>query len=312
MLRPRTRRGTIAGLALLLLALLMPATALGAADLSITNTDDADPVTEGDAFTYVIDVANAGPDTAGGVQVIDRLHAKLDFVQAVVPSGGSCGLAGREVTCNLGAIDSGRSGRARIRVRPTVAGTFTNTARVSSNEPDPAHENNSATATTTVLAAPVCAGRKATIVGTEGNDSIPGTDKVDVIVALGGNDSIEGLRGNDVVCGGAGDDAVKGHGGNDTVRGGAGDDAVRGGGGNDNLRGGGGADDVQGGTADDLLEGVGGSDVLSGVGGATCSAGAAAKTRCAAAAERTPARAAAARTSSRAAENALGARAPSQ
>ena len=39
-----------------------------------------------------------------------------------------------------------------------------------------------------------CQGRKATIVGTDGNDVIYGTNGSDVIVAKGGRDQVYGLR----------------------------------------------------------------------------------------------------------------------
>lgn len=77
-----------------------------------------------------------------------------------------------------------------------------------------------------------CDGQTATIVGTDGPDSIFAPDSNDVIVGLGGDDVIVGQGGNDVICGNDGNDDIQGdfvanrgfqH-GNDRVFGGSGDD----------------------------------------------------------------------------------------
>lgn len=86
-------------------------------------------------------------------------------------------------------------------------------------------------------AAPRCAGRRATIVGTRGRDRIRGTRRRDVIVAGGGNDVIRAGRGNDLVCAGAGKDRVSGGPGRDRLFGGSGNDRIKGDGGRDFCRG---------------------------------------------------------------------------
>ena len=57
---------------------------------------------------------------------------------------------------------------------------------------------------------PTCFGRRATLVGSSGNDVIEGTSRRDVIVAGAGNDVIRSLGGVDFVCGGAGNDRLYG------------------------------------------------------------------------------------------------------
>jgi Ca2+-binding RTX toxin-like protein len=110
---------------------------------------------------------------------------------------------------------------------------------------------------------PRCHGRKATIVGTNGDDVIRGTDKPDVIVALGGSDTIYAGLGNDLVCAGAGDDLVHGGRGNDLLDGGSGTDRVFGDLGDDRATGGGGDDDeVSGGLGIDTVSGGPGNDDL--------------------------------------------------
>ncbi|HSK15218.1 MAG TPA: M36 family metallopeptidase [Gaiellaceae bacterium] len=73
---------------------------------------------------------------------------------------------------------------------------------------------------------PMCFGRPATIVGTEGRDRLRGGDGPDVIVGLGGDDTIDAGGGNDRICAGAGDDVIKGGGGRDLIDAGPGDDGV--------------------------------------------------------------------------------------
>jgi hypothetical protein len=123
---------------------------------------------------------------------------------------------------------------------------------------------------------PSCDGRTATIVGTNGDDSLNGTAGPDVIVGLKGDDSINGLEGDDAICGGKGDDdALMGHAGNDRIFGQQGADRMDGGvlgccarpanEGNDFLSGGQGPDELH--TADFLstesvLQGNQGNDAL--------------------------------------------------
>lgn len=89
-------------------------------------------------------------------------------------------------------------------------------------------------------AAPVlCLGKKATKVGTNGNDVLKGRKKkVDVIAGLGGNDTIQGLGKGDLLCGGPGNDVLFGQGGNDKLSGDDGSDQISGGKGNDVIDGG--------------------------------------------------------------------------
>jgi Ca2+-binding RTX toxin-like protein len=79
-------------------------------------------------------------------------------------------------------------------------------------------------ATTEEEETPRCHGRRAMIVGTDGNDVLHGTPGRDVIWGGGGDDTIYGSLGNDLICGGTGADLIHGGRGNDTVDGGAGDD----------------------------------------------------------------------------------------
>jgi uncharacterized protein len=87
-----------------------------------------------------------------------------------------------------------------------------------------------------------CDGRVPTLLGTNGDDVLRGTNHADVVHALGGDDQVLGLNADDVVCGGAGDDELSGGNGDDLLLGGAGDDVMRGDNGDDTFVGGRGED----------------------------------------------------------------------
>jgi len=112
--------------------------------------------------------------------------------------------------------------------------------------------------------AALCAGRPATIVGTDGDDEIRGTPGDDVIAAGRGADRVWGGPGTDLVCAGPGHDIVHGGAGPDWLRGGGGRDLLIGGGGSDTLQGGPRDDDLSGGDGDDRLFGGADDDYLAG------------------------------------------------
>ncbi len=111
---------------------------------------------------------------------------------------------------------------------------------------------------------PRCHGRRAKIVGTDGNDTIRGTPGRDVIWGSLGDDTIYGSLGNDLICGGPGADLIHGGRGNDTIDGGAGDsDQVSGDLGDDKALGGPGRfDDVGGDLGIDIVNGGPGNEDL--------------------------------------------------
>ncbi len=116
------------------------------------------------------------------------------------------------------------------------------------------------------LAAPaMCAGRPATIEGTDGFDWLVGTNGDDVIYAGDGDDWIFGRGGRDVVCAGDGRDVVFGQRGADEIWGGAGEDRIRGGDGRDRISGGSGHDMIAGGFGSDRLHGGDGRDIIYGI-----------------------------------------------
>jgi len=77
------------------------------------------------------------------------------------------------------------------------------------------------------IAAPGCAGKTPTLVGTSKRDRLRGTKGNDVIVGLGGPDTLIGRRGKDRLCGNRGRDRLRGGPGRDKLRGGPGRDRIK-------------------------------------------------------------------------------------
>jgi uncharacterized delta-60 repeat protein len=107
---------------------------------------------------------------------------------------------------------------------------------------------------------PTCAGKPATIIGTDAADTLTGTPQKDVIVGLGGKDKIRAGGASDIVCAGSGNDTVAGQGAKDQLRGEKGKDRLLGGPGADRLIGGPGRDRLIGGPGRDRLLGGPGID----------------------------------------------------
>jgi uncharacterized repeat protein (TIGR01451 family) len=237
----------------------------GSANLRITKTDSPDPVRVGANLAYTIGVENLGPDPATGVTVTDNLPRGVDLVSATGPAG-NCAAQGDKITCAIGSLNptginyGGVPATVTIVVVPRRTGTIRNTATVKGDQKDPANGNNKATATTRVLAAPLCRGVTATVSGTVGNDVLVGTGGPDVIVALGGNDRIVTGPGRDLVCAGGGADYVGSGSAADRVFAGAGPDRLLGRGGPDLLKGSAGNDVLKGGSDTDRLRGGRGFD----------------------------------------------------
>ncbi len=79
-------------------------------------------------------------------------------------------------------------------------------------------------------------------VGTNGDDTLTGTDAPDLLVGGKGMDTLDGAGGPDVLCGGNGNDALAGGAGDDLLFGERGDDTLTGGADADSFSGGSGSD----------------------------------------------------------------------
>lgn len=157
------------------------------ANLAITKTDNADPVTAGDNVVYTVTVTNNGPDQASSVVVTDNLPGSVNFVSATA-SQGSCNQASGVVTCNLGNMANAAVATVTITVTTTSSSvpSMSNTASVTSSTTDPVGSNNSATQGTTVNNTPPAnADLEVTKTGTTG--PINAGDNINYTVAVKNN-----------------------------------------------------------------------------------------------------------------------------
>jgi uncharacterized repeat protein (TIGR01451 family) len=123
------------------------------ADLSLTKTDSPDPVTVGAPLTYTLTVSNtaSGSADASAVTLNDLLPKNVLFRSARSDHGRCLARKPRTVKCELADIARGDTATVTIVVRPTKAGTITNTASTYASAPtDPVLGNNSASASTQV------------------------------------------------------------------------------------------------------------------------------------------------------------------
>ncbi len=148
----------------------------GGVDLSLTKTDNPDPVLAGNQLTYTLSVANAGPATATNLTVSDTLPTEVSLVSAS-GTGWSCSdnapAVPTTVTCTLATLAVGAANPISIvtTVDPsTISGTaLSNTASVTSTniEVNPGDENDT----------------EPTNVGTEADLSLVKNDASDPVVA---------------------------------------------------------------------------------------------------------------------------------
>jgi len=114
------------------------------------------------------------------------------------------------------------------------------------------------------------------ITGGAGNDTLVGPGGSDTIFASGsGNDFLKakntgnklrgGTGGNDTLVGGSGEDTLKGHGGNNSILAGSGNELIHGFGGNNTIVGGSGSDTITGNHGNNTITaGSGGGEIVAG------------------------------------------------
>ena len=105
--------------------------------------------------------------------------------------------------------------------------------------------------------------------GTDGPETVLGTDNADRCSGGAGDDDVEGRGGDDLLDGGPGNDRIFGRFGVDVLLGGEGNDELEGGRGRDRLDGGPGNDQLHGGYHRDRGAGGDGDDLLLARGGGT-------------------------------------------
>jgi uncharacterized repeat protein (TIGR01451 family) len=104
-------------------------------------------VTVGDTFTYSLQATNNGPDDAANVVVTDSIPAQVSYVS----DDAGCSIAGSTLTCNLGNMASGASTTIQVTVSALTVGTANNTATVATSDSDYNPNNNTSSATVTII-----------------------------------------------------------------------------------------------------------------------------------------------------------------
>lgn len=123
-------------------------TSVRSASLTLTKSDSADPVTVDGTFSYTVAVANAGPDTATGVEVTDVLPTGVEFISATPTQGSYNATTGK---WTVGSIAAGSTPQLTINVKAKTTGQLSNTATISHSDVyDPNDKDDSDTETTQV------------------------------------------------------------------------------------------------------------------------------------------------------------------
>ncbi|HEV2208066.1 MAG TPA: protease pro-enzyme activation domain-containing protein [Verrucomicrobiae bacterium] len=114
------------------------------ADMGIGMRALPEPAIVGNNLTYTLFVTNSGPSHANTVSVSQVLPSSMIFVSGSASQGAVVANSGI-VTANLGPMAGGATATISVTVLPVVAGVFTTTATVSSDQPDFNPANNSVT-----------------------------------------------------------------------------------------------------------------------------------------------------------------------
>ncbi len=124
------------------------------ANLSLTVSDDPDPVVVGDPLLYTITVVNNGPYATPGVFLTNTLPATVNLLAAST-SQGALNTNANPVIGDLGQLEVGASASVTFEVVPQAVGSIANTAQVTAQYPDPVLANNTVTIGTLVQPLPL-------------------------------------------------------------------------------------------------------------------------------------------------------------
>jgi uncharacterized repeat protein (TIGR01451 family) len=120
------------------------------ADLSVSKTNDPNPVAPNSLITYTISVTNSGPSPAATVRVTDTLPANVTF-GGVSGAGWTCGRSGQTVTCTVASLAVATAPNIIITgTTSAFGGNIINNVSVGATTFDPNTANNSAQSTATV------------------------------------------------------------------------------------------------------------------------------------------------------------------
>ena len=138
-----------------------PAPNTNAANLAVSVTESADPVTAGNNLVYTINVTNNGPDMATGVALSSGLSPDVQFISADAGIR-TCTEINGTVVCDLDSIASSATLTATITVKPdegqirfpAEGKSIFHSVFVTGNESDPDETNNEVTISTNALPNP--------------------------------------------------------------------------------------------------------------------------------------------------------------
>src|SRR5262249_37658188 len=98
-------------------------------DLALGQTQSANSLYVGNNLTYNISVTNNGPFGVTSRVITDQLPPGFALVPSS-PTQGSISQNNGLITCNLGPMPGNATAAVSLLVRPSRAGTFTNTATI--------------------------------------------------------------------------------------------------------------------------------------------------------------------------------------
>lgn len=124
--------------------------AVRTADVVVAVFDSPDPVRESQSLTFRLAITNRGPHSASNTVVTDVLPSGVDFVSCAL-SQGSYTRDGSTLSCTLGTVAFGGTAAVTIVTTPTLTGSLTNDASISSDAVDTNSANNRASSVTLVL-----------------------------------------------------------------------------------------------------------------------------------------------------------------
>ncbi|HEX4734143.1 MAG TPA: hypothetical protein VH247_06990 [Thermoleophilaceae bacterium] len=107
-------------------------------------------VRRGKTFVLTMKVSNRSSRTAHTVVVTDTLPKGVTFAKARASAGGKCKRRGRTISCRRKTLAARKSFTVMLRVRSMRGSAYTNSAKVKSNDLDPAPGNNKSKSKTKV------------------------------------------------------------------------------------------------------------------------------------------------------------------
>ena len=126
-------------------------TVVSAANLWLTKESVPDPVLLGQQLTYTLTVSNKGPSTSADVTLTDVLPTEVSLISLTSDQGTCIGI--NTIICDLGTLTCEDVATVSIVVRADATGDLTNVATVAGSVADPDTGDNTASVTTTVVAA---------------------------------------------------------------------------------------------------------------------------------------------------------------